>query len=125
MSIRRVMPRRSPRRRGEEGATAVETALIISVLIFLIFGVIEFGMALWNWNTMVLAVEDAGRYVMVKYASGSSCDTTCAVDQMQRTLATAPATVSTTCTTPTADQICLSASSATTGILSEMTLTAA
>ena len=119
-----VMSCRPVTRCGNEGATAVETALIISVLIFLIYGVTEFGMALWNWNTMVLAVEDAGRYVMVKYASGSSCDTTCAVDQMQRTLATVPATVSTTCTTPTADQICLSANAATTGILSEMTLTA-
>src|SRR5258708_39072582 len=61
-------------------------------------------MTLWNWNTMVLAVGDAGRYVMINNA----CDTTCAVGQMQTTLATAPGTVSTTCTTPAADQICLS-----------------
>src|ERR1700730_10174939 len=118
------MPRRNLRRGWEEGATAVEGALIISVLVFLIFGIIEFGMTLWNWNTMVLAVGDAGRYVMVKYASGSSCDTTCAVGQMQATLATAPGTVSTTCTTPNADQICLSAST-TAGTPSTMTLTAA
>jgi Flp pilus assembly protein TadG len=84
----------------------VETALIISVLVFLIFGIVEFGMALWNWNTMVLAVEDAGRYVMLN----NTCSTSCAVSQMQTTLATAPGTVSTTCTTPAADQICLSAS---------------
>jgi Flp pilus assembly protein TadG len=121
------MPRRKPRRGSEEGATAVEVALIISVLVFLIFGIIEFGMTLWNWNTMVLAVEDAGRYVMVKYAGGSTCDTTCAVGQMQTTLATAPGTVSTTCTTPAADQICLSANT-TAGTApnpSTMTLTAA
>src|SRR5438270_11791739 len=51
--------------RWDEGATAVEGALIISVLIFLTFGIIEFGMALWAWNTMGLAVQDAGRYVMI------------------------------------------------------------
>src|SRR6266481_4661475 len=125
MTIGSAMLRRNPRRGWEEGATAVEGALIIGVLVLLIFGIIEFGMTLWNWNTMVLAVEDAGRYVMVKYASGSSsCDTTCAVGQMQAILATAPGTVSTTCTTPTADQICLSAST-TAGTPSLMTLTAA
>jgi Flp pilus assembly protein TadG len=115
---------RQPARGWDEGATAVEAALIISVLVFLIYGIIEFGITLWNWNTMVLAVGDAGRYVMVKYASGSSCDTTCAVGQMQTTLATAPGAVSTTCTTPNADQICLSAST-TAGTPSTMTLTAA
>src|SRR5438105_15622746 len=103
---------------SEEGATAVEAAVVISVLVFLIFGIIEFGMALWAWNTMGLAVQDAGRSVMINNAT---CDTTCAVSQMQTTLATAPATVSTTCTTPTADQICLSASTTP----STMTLTAA
>ena len=116
-----MLPRRRTPYGWEEGATAVEGALIISVFIFLIYGIIEFGITLWNWNTMVLAVGDAGRYAMVKYASGSSCDTTCAVNQMQATLATAPGTVSTTCTTPVADQICLSASTTP----STMTLTAA
>jgi Flp pilus assembly protein TadG len=92
--------------REDEGATAVEAALVISVLIFLTFGIIEFGMALWAWNTMGLAVQDAGRHVMI---NNQTCDTACAVGQMQTTLATAPGTVSTTCTTPAADQICLSA----------------
>jgi Flp pilus assembly protein TadG len=109
---------------SEEGATAVEAALIISVFIFLIFGILEFGMALWNWNTMQLAVQDAGRYVMVQYSGGGSCSTSCAVNKMQNSLVTAPGTVATTCTTPTADQICLSAST-TAGTPSTMTLTAA
>jgi Flp pilus assembly protein TadG len=121
---------RPVRRGGDDGATAVETALIISVLIFLIFGIIEFGMALWAWNTMVLAVEDAGRYVMINNAFPTNppgCVGTlesCAVNQMQATLATAPGAVSTTCTTPAADQICLSAST-TAGSPSTMKLTAA
>jgi Flp pilus assembly protein TadG len=120
-----AMPRGSTLQHGwDEGATAVEGALIISVMVFLIFGIIEFGITLWNWNTMVLAVGDAGRYVMI---NNTTCGTTCAVGQMQTTLATAPGTVSTTCTTPAADQICLSANT-TAGTApnpSTMTLTAA
>ena len=95
------------RRSRDDGAVAVEAALAISILVVLIFGIVEFGMALWSWNTMVLAVEDAGRYVMVHNAS---CDTSCAVSQMQTTLAAAPGSVSTTCTgAPAANQICISA----------------
>src|SRR5260370_12865483 len=59
---------------GEKGATAVETALVISTLLLLIFGAIEFGQAFWTYNTMVLAIEEAGRYAIVfnpgNYPSG-------------------------------------------------------
>ena len=67
---------RSPSRHpgGEQGATAVETALVISTLLLLIFGAIEFGQAFWTYNTMVLAIEEAGRYAIVfnpgNYPSG-------------------------------------------------------
>src|SRR5438445_6341480 len=102
---------RKPKQRGwEEGATAVEAALVSSVLIFLTFGIIEFGMALWAWNTMGLAVQDAGRYVMINNATPSAALEANALGEMQNTLAMAPGTVSTTCTAPAADQICLSAS---------------
>src|SRR5207253_6488296 len=89
--------------RRDEGATAVEGALVISVLMFLIFGIVEFGMALWAWNTMGLAVQDAGRYAMVNNGYPNNppgCTGTlasCAVDQMQTSLASSPGTVSTTC----------------------------
>ena len=111
--------------REDEGATAVEAALVISVLMFLVFGIIEFGMALWAWNTMGLAVQDVGRYAMINNASATvQAD---AINLMQTSLATAPGTVSTTCTTPTADQICLRASTTagTPSLPSLMTLTAA
>jgi Flp pilus assembly protein TadG len=108
--------------REDKGATAVEAALVISVLIFLTFGIIEFGMALWAWNTMGLAVQDAGRYVMINNASATV--QTDAINLMQTILATAPGTISTTCSTPAADQICLSAN-VTAGTPQLMTLTAA
>jgi Flp pilus assembly protein TadG len=101
----------------DKGATAVETAMVMGVLVFLIFGIIQLGMAMWAWNTMGLAVQDAGRYVMV-YNAGppASCTAVprtlpnCALQQMQDALATAPGAVSTACTTPAADQICLGVS---------------
>ena len=118
------MARKTKQHGWEEGATAVEAALVSSVLIVLIFGIIEFAMALWAWNTMGLAVQDAGRYVMINSATPPATLETNAKSQMQTSLATAPGTVSTTCTAPVADQICLSAST-TAGRPSLMTLTAA
>jgi Flp pilus assembly protein TadG len=50
---------------AEEGSVAVEAAITISVLLLLIVGSVEFGRALWTYNTMLLAVEEAGRYAMV------------------------------------------------------------
>lgn len=61
-------------RGAEEGAAAVEAGLIISVLLLLIVGSVELGRAFWTYNTMLLAVEDAGRYAMVhNHAPPTTC----------------------------------------------------
>jgi len=66
--------RGSTRRGVEEGSAAVEAAITISVLLPLIVGSVEFGRALWTYNTMVLAVEEAGRYAMVhNHGQPGSC----------------------------------------------------
>jgi Flp pilus assembly protein TadG len=78
------MPQMDWLRGREEGATAVEAAITISLSLALIFGIIQFGMALWQSNTMTLAVEEAGRYVMV---NNTSCNTaSCAEAKMKTTL---------------------------------------
>jgi Flp pilus assembly protein TadG len=92
---------RSSRRRWDEGAAAIEAALVLPVLFLAVLGIVEFGMAVWQWNTMLLAVEQAGRYVMV---NNSTCDVACAETQMQSVLSSAAV-----CTTPTSGQICVSA----------------
>ena len=94
----------------------MEAALVISVLMTLLFGIIGFGYAFWQWNTMMLAVEQAGRYVMIN----NTCNTSCAVSQMQLVLTTASS-----CTTPTAGQICVSATTAPATTPPTMTLTSA
>jgi Flp pilus assembly protein TadG len=53
------------RRRAEAGSVAVEFALILPALLFAILGAIQFGIVFWNWNSMLLAVEEAGRYAML------------------------------------------------------------
>jgi hypothetical protein len=56
----------NPRKgRGEEGAVAVEFAMTLWALLFLILGAIQAGLVFWNWNSMLLAVEEAGRYAML------------------------------------------------------------
>jgi hypothetical protein len=57
-----------PRRGWDEGSTAVEAAITFSLLFTLIFGIIEFGMTLWQWNTMQLVVLQEGRNAMINNA---------------------------------------------------------
>jgi hypothetical protein len=50
---------------AEEGSVAVEAAVTLSVLLFLLLGVVQFGLAYFAWNTMLLAAGEAGRYAML------------------------------------------------------------
>jgi Flp pilus assembly protein TadG len=51
--------------RADDGGIAVEAAVTILSLMFLILGSLQFGLVFWNWNTMLLSVEEAGRYAML------------------------------------------------------------
>jgi Flp pilus assembly protein TadG len=117
------MIRSKPTLRGrDEGAVAVESAITLSLLLLLILGIIEFAFAFWQWNTMLLAVSQAGRYVMVNNGgplAPSNCDTSCAQTKMQAILTSAAV-----CTSPAADQTCVSASLSTLNGTDGMTLTA-
>src|SRR5215813_2543982 len=92
---------KNPNRRWDEGAAAIEAAFVLPVLFLFVLGIAEFGMALWQWNTMLLAVEQAGRFAMV---NNSTCGVACAETQMQAVLTSAAV-----CTTPTSGQICVNA----------------
>lgn len=59
---------------AEDGVAAAEAALLITVLLLLVTGSIEFAQALWINNTMLLASEEAGRYAMVhNHAVPATC----------------------------------------------------
>jgi Flp pilus assembly protein TadG len=115
---------RRPKRGWSEGATAVETAITISLTLALVFGILEFGMALWQSNTMTLAIEEAGRYVMI---NNTTCNTaSCAETQMKNTLSSYGGLVTTAnsgictgtfpnLTAPSPGSICVYATAPTTG----------
>jgi len=59
----------------DHGSAAVEASIILSALLLLIVGSIEFGRVLWTENTMLLAVQEAGRFAMISNdAPPMSCD---------------------------------------------------
>lgn len=70
-----------PRRRGQHGAVAVEAALITPVLIFLVFGMIDFGMLFKDY----LAVTSASR-AGVRIASAEPRQATFAQDAANQVL---------------------------------------
>ena len=57
-------------RDGERGQSLVEFALVLPVLFFLIFGVIDVSRAVWQENTLAYAAREATRYLIVN-GSGS------------------------------------------------------
>jgi len=98
------------RKRGvlgsEGGATAVEAALVLSLVVGVVLIIIDFAQAFFIWNTLQLVVGQASRYVMVQNGiPGPGCDATCAENVLQTAISSANV-----CTTPTAGQYCINAS---------------
>jgi Flp pilus assembly protein TadG len=52
-----VIQARSSRYPNDQGSAAVEASIILSALLLLIVGSIEFGRVLWTGNTMLLAIQ--------------------------------------------------------------------
>jgi Flp pilus assembly protein TadG len=106
-------------RSSEEGATAVEAALVLSIFVFVVLTIIDFGQAFFIWNTLQLVVGQASRFVIVQTSipnppgsaladcppAGSA--TSCAKSALTTLLPGA----SPSCTgAPTSGQYCVSAS---------------
>ena len=103
-----------------DGATAVEAALTLSVLLLLILGIIEFAVGFWQWNTMLLATQEVGRYVMI---NNTTCNTSCAQTQLQAILTSASSSCANPAS-PAAGQMCVNATTGTVNSTPSMTLTA-
>src|SRR5262245_15100300 len=52
--------------KSEKGQTLLEFALVTLVFFVLVFGITEFGRALWTWNTIVQATRAGARYAVVE-----------------------------------------------------------
>ena len=98
------------RRRWDEGVTAVEAAIVLPIMITLLFGIVESGFVVWQWNTMEFAVDRAGRWAMLNHS-----DTTLVSDaeaEMTKVLSSASSCTSTgmTINPPTVGNVCVHAS---------------
>lgn len=97
------MPRRLPQRlaallRREDGVAMVEFAFAAPVLFSMLFGIMQFGQALWIRNSLQYAAFVAGRYAMA-HASATVSDLTQQVDSAASGLSTASITVNVTTST--------------------------
>jgi Flp pilus assembly protein TadG len=64
--------------RSECGAAAVEFALVAPVLLMLVFGIVDFGRAMWTYNVLTAALREGARAGAVSGLSGSNPDNTVA-----------------------------------------------
>jgi len=111
--------RRKRRLRGsEDGATAVEAALVLPIFVVMLLGIVDFAQAFFIWNTLQLVVGQASRYVIVQTSipappgsASANCPpagsaVSCAISELTTLLPGA----STSCTAaPTPGQYCVSA----------------
>ena len=58
-------------RREERGQTLVEFAFVCVLFLTVLFGIIEFGRALWTWNTIVQATRAGARFAVVEAPSAT------------------------------------------------------
>lgn len=66
---------RAAARRRMAGAAAVEFTLLFPLLLLLVFGVIEFGAALYDKSILTNASREAARAGVTVQCSGASCST--------------------------------------------------
>jgi TadE-like protein len=50
---------------GQSGSATVEAGVTLSLLLLFILGTVQFAQTLFAYNTMLLAIEETGRYAML------------------------------------------------------------
>jgi Flp pilus assembly protein TadG len=95
------------RRLPARGQSAPEFAMVVTVLLMLIFGVIDMARALYAYNTVCYAASTAVRYASMNGASSSSPATTSSVQTLVMSLATGLG-ASSTCPASGARALCAS-----------------
>jgi len=58
------------RRHGERGATLPESAIVLALLLTFMFGIVDFGRALYTYTFVATAAREAARWAIVR---GSQC----------------------------------------------------
>jgi Flp pilus assembly protein TadG len=65
--------------RSERGAAMVEFAVVLPLLLLLVFGIIDFGRALYTLNNLTSAVREGGRYAAAQVEDPTSATAVAAV----------------------------------------------
>ena len=65
------MRRLLKRDRSDEGAAAVEFALIAVILFTLLLGIVQFGYLFFQWNEITHAAREGARWAALEYPAGS------------------------------------------------------
>ena len=71
-------------RRNERGAETIEFALAFILVFFLLYGVIEFGRAVYCYNTLAEATREGARYAIVHGSSSGSAASASDIQTMVR-----------------------------------------
>ena len=71
-----AVARRRPSLREERGASAVEFAIVATVLFLLVFGIIDFGFGFHTWNGTANAAREGARRAAVDPNQQDIIDTT-------------------------------------------------
>ncbi len=74
MSSKRVAPRQ--RIAGERGETLIEFAFASIIFFTLIFGVVQFGIAIWNYNLISDLAQEGARWAAVRGPGAGMTTTT-------------------------------------------------
>ena len=61
-----LMKLRNCSEKSEKGQALVEFSLVTLLFFTVVFGISEFGRALWTWNTIVQATRTGARYAVVE-----------------------------------------------------------
>lgn len=79
-------PEPSRPRRAQRGQSTVEFALVIIIFTYMLFGLLDFGKAVYDYNTLANAAREGARYAIVRcqYSVGSSYWTTATVTTAAR-----------------------------------------
>lgn len=59
---------------GERGSTIIEFAIASAVFFMTVFGILQFGLAVWNYNMLSSLAQDGARYASIR---GDTNATTC------------------------------------------------
>ena len=117
MTTTAAMRRKRGPRSSEDGAAAVEAALVLPIFVVLLLGIVDFAQTFFIWNTLQLVVGQASLYVIVQTSipppgsASASCPpagsaVSCAISKLTALLPDA----SSSCTgAPTPGQYCVSA----------------